>query len=88
MAPRAAQIPNAPSMWTQAPRSWAIGMSVSNGSNAPVFTLPAWAHTMTGPSMVASSARSASASHPALVVGGDLRTRSPSRPIPSIWSEA
>ena len=56
----AAQIPNAPSTWTQAPRSWAIGTSSSNGSKAPVFTLPAWAQTMIGPSMPASASRKAS----------------------------
>ena len=43
--------------------------SPSIGSNAPVFTLPAWAQTIVGPSPPASAARSASATHAALVVG-------------------
>ena len=56
----AAQIPNAPSTWTQAPRSWAIGTISSSGSKAPLFTLPAWAQTIAGPSIPARASRRAS----------------------------
>ena len=38
----AAHSPNAPSTWTHAPRSCATSQIASNGSLAPVFTLPAW----------------------------------------------
>ena len=46
-------------------------ISASNGSNAPVFTLPAWAHTMVGPSIAASVVAERLGAHPALVVRGD-----------------
>ena len=54
-APRAprpaarAHRPNAPSTCTQAPWSWAQAHSARAGSNAPVFTLPAWRQTIAGP---------------------------------------
>ena len=78
----AAQIPNAPSMWTQAPRSCAIGISSANGSNAPVFTLPAWVHTMVGPSIVASASRNASARIRPWSSDAILWRCSPARPRP------
>ena len=84
----AAQIPNAPSTWTQAPRSCAIGISSASGSKAPVFTLPACVQTIVGPSIVASASRSASGRIRPWSSDAIRRTRSPSRPRPSIWSEA
>ena len=45
----------------------------SRGSQAPVFTLPAWAHTIAGPSERASAAASAAGSMRAVGVGGDAR---------------
>ena len=63
-------------------------MSSSSGSNAPLFTLPAWAQTMTGPSILASSLRSASGRIRPCSSDAILRTRSPSRPRPSMLSDA
>ncbi len=51
----AAQRPKAPSTWTQAPASCAWAAICSMGSNAPVFTLPAWAQTIVGPEIVGSA---------------------------------
>ena len=45
----------------------------SAGSKAPVFTLPAWMATISGPSTEAIAARAASALHAALVVRRDAR---------------
>ena len=45
----AAQSPNAPSTWTQAPWSLAQASSGPNGSLAPLFTLPACRQTIAGP---------------------------------------
>ena len=57
----------------------------SRGSNAPVFTLPACAHTMTGPSSPASISPRASARIRPWSSAGMRWTRP--RPRPSIWSE-
>ena len=67
-------------MWTQAPCSWAIGMSSANGSNAPVFTLPACVHTMVGPSIAGEGLAQGVGAHPSLAVGRDLPDL---RPFPS-----
>jgi hypothetical protein len=48
-AEAAAQSPNAPSTWTQAPCSRAQAISGTNGSLAPLLTLPACRHTSAGP---------------------------------------
>ena len=45
----AAQSPNAPSTWTQAPWSWAAAMAPAKSSKAPLLTLPACRHTIVGP---------------------------------------
>src|SRR5262249_23799680 len=45
----AAQSPNAPSTWTHAPCSRAQTISGTNGSLAPLLTLPACRHTNAGP---------------------------------------
>ena len=57
----AAQSPNAPSMWSQAPSASQASAISPSGSTAPVFTFPAWAQTIVGPLPSARAARSASA---------------------------
>ena len=44
-----------------AARSWTAAAIGGSGSNAPVFTLPAWAHTIRGPRTVSTAAASSSA---------------------------
>ena len=63
-------------------------MISANGSKAPVFTLPAWAQTMTGPSIAGERVAQGVRPHPALVVGSDLADAVALAPEPSIWSEA
>ena len=68
----AAQIPNAPSIWTQAPLAWAIGMSSSNGSNAPLFTLPGLHADDDRAVEPGERLAQGVGPHPPLLVGGDL----------------
>ena len=57
----AAQSPKAPSTWHHAPWARHAATIGSNGSKAPVFTLPACAQTIVGPPARASSSASAPA---------------------------
>jgi hypothetical protein len=83
----AAHSPNAPSTWSHAfgsPRT--ISTISGSGSKDPVFTLPACAQTMVGPSMRASVSRSASAR---IRPCSSAATRCTlDRPSPSICSDA
>ena len=75
-ASAAAQSPNAPSTCTQAPCSCATSMASPIGSNAPECRLPACRHDDRRPARLAPArSASASATDPALVVGGDGRRR-------------
>ena len=56
----AAHKPNAPSTWTHAPRACALATIAPIGSDAPVLTLPACAHTIVGPLPFDNAASSAS----------------------------
>ena len=74
----AAHSPNAPSTCTHAPAARAASQIVRKSSHAPVFTLPACAHTIVGTSLV-SSASDAAAHRPA---SPRCRRPAPRRPTP------
>ena len=79
----AAQSPNAPSTCSHAPdcsHRYSIG---SSGSNAPVFTLPACAHTIAGPASLSSRASASGSIAPCSSVA---TSRAASRPSPIIRS--
>ena len=72
----AAHRPNAPSTWSQPPCvADRARRSRGSGSNAPVFTLPAWAQTIVGPSQPGQRRRAAR--RPA---SGPARRRRPGGP--------
>ena len=72
-----AHSPNAPSTCSQPPCAWTMSAIASMSSNEPVFTLPAWAATISGASVIPAGEHVSQelVAHPALLVGRDALQR-------------